>query len=349
MLLEAAALGRPTVGAVAGDPERREALRSALDARVAELDGDAVRFTHPLLAARCYDRATPWQRREVHGRLAQEVADVEQHARHLALASDDADETVAAELDSAVVHAAARGATAAAAELADLAVTLTPGTAIGRRSAAAHFHHLAGDFGRATEMYALLAEELPPGLERADALYMRALIGREGLPERARLCEEALREARGDDVRCAHIHGFLAITRWLLGDVPAALVEARVGLERAERAGDPRTQAAALGRVGLIEACALESDHDVLERGVALEAALPEPLLFVESPTFILAAVLSEVDELDRGARGPPRRTQRRARPSRRTAPRPSAPRSPAKQSRGSGRWAVDPRTTRRE
>ena len=98
VLLEAAALGRPTVDAVAGDPATREALESALDARVVELDGDAVRFTHPLLAARCYDRATPWQRRDVHGRLARKVGDVEQHARHTALASDGADEAVASEL-----------------------------------------------------------------------------------------------------------------------------------------------------------------------------------------------------------------------------------------------------------
>ena len=151
---------------------------------------------------------------------------------------DGADEAVASELDAAVAHAAARGATAAAGELADLAVALTPGDAVARRSAAAHFHHLAGDFGRATELYALLAEELPPGAERADAVYMQALIGRESLPARARLCEAALRDAVDDDARCADIHGFLAITRWLLGDVPAGLAEARAGLHRAERTDD---------------------------------------------------------------------------------------------------------------
>jgi tetratricopeptide (TPR) repeat protein len=300
VLLEAAALARPTIAAIAEDTAKREALGHALDARVIELDGEAVRFTHPLLAARCYERATPWQRRDVHGALARKVSDVEQHARHLALASDGTDETVAAELDSAVANAAARGATAAAAELADLAVRLTPGDAVGRRSAAAHFHHLAGDFGRATELYAQLAEELPPGVERADALYLRALVGRERLPERARLCEQALQEAESDDARCADIHGFLAITRWLLGDVPAALAEARVGRERAERTGDPRTLAVALGRVGLMELWALEITPGLLERGAALEAALPEPLLFVESPAFILATALTQLDELDR-------------------------------------------------
>ena len=46
--------------------------------------------------------------------------DAEQRARHLALAGEDPDEAVAVQLDAAVAHAAARGATAAAAELAEL-------------------------------------------------------------------------------------------------------------------------------------------------------------------------------------------------------------------------------------
>ena len=68
VLLAAAALARPTLRTVAPGEARQRALVPALDAHVVELDGEVVRFTHPLLASRCYERATPWRRREVHRR-----------------------------------------------------------------------------------------------------------------------------------------------------------------------------------------------------------------------------------------------------------------------------------------
>ena len=258
----------------------------------------------------------------MHGKLAALADDVEQRSRHLALAADGPDEAVAVQLDAAVRNAAARGATAAAAELAELAIVLTRGDAIARRSTAAHFHHLAGDFAGASELYAQVAEGLPPGAERADALYLRALNGLEDLPGRIRLCEQALSDADHDDVRCAQIHGFQAISRWVHGDISAALAEARVGLERAERAEDPQTIAVAIGRLGYLEACALEVTPGLFERGMEIEAALPEPLFFLESPSFFHAVALCVMGELDRsremlerdvGVRDPQRRRARAA------------------------------------
>jgi tetratricopeptide (TPR) repeat protein len=300
VLLAAAALARPTLRAVAPGEARRRALVHALDAHVVELDGEVVRFTHPLLASRCYERATPWRRRDVHRELAASSDDVEQRSRHLALAADGPDEAVAVQLDAAVHSAAARGATAAAAELAELAIALTRGEAIARRSVAAHFHHLAGDFARASELYAKVAEGLPPGAERADALYLRALIGLEDLPGRIQLCEQALADAEHDDVRCAQIHGFQAISRWVHGDLSAAVAEARLGLERAERAGDLQTIAVAIGRLGYLEACRLEVTPGLFERGMEIEDALPEPLFFLESPSFFHAVALFNLGDLDR-------------------------------------------------
>ena len=243
VLLAAAAHARPTVQAVAHEAEAQAALDEAVASGVVVLDGDAIRFTHPLLASRCYERASPWARRDTHRTLASQADDAEERVRHLALASEGPDEAVAVQLDAAVARAAARGATAAAAEFAELSVALTPGDTIQRRMAAAHFHHLAGDFTRANELYAEVGDELPPGLQRADALYLRAIVGREGMPERVRLCRAALRDAKDDDGRCAHIHGFQAVNRWILEDVPTALVEARAGLVRAERSGDGPTGA----------------------------------------------------------------------------------------------------------
>jgi len=308
VLLVAAALARPTVEltvAASGGRERSlDALDAAARAGVVQLDGQQVRFTHPLLASLCYEQAPPWRRRAVHERLAAAITDVEQRARHLALATVGADAGLAAALDDAAEHAAARGATAAAAELAALAAQRTPPESPAarrrRQVAAARFHQFAGDFGPACELYESLADELPSGVERADVLYARAVVGRDDLPTRARLCEQALSEASGDDARSAQILGFLAMTRWLLGDVPAALRDARAGLARAERLGDAPALAVALGRVGLMETWALDITPGLLERGVAIERTLNNPLMFVGSPAFILAIRLYETDELDR-------------------------------------------------
>ena len=88
-----------------------------------------MRFSHPLHASICYQRAPLWKRRAVHRALAAAVSDVEERARHLALAVEGPDAAVAAELDVAAEHAAARGATAAGAELFELAAELDPADA----------------------------------------------------------------------------------------------------------------------------------------------------------------------------------------------------------------------------
>jgi predicted ATPase len=126
VLLAAAASARPTVAlTLSACDAPPEAVLDALDGAAREgvvaLDDERVRFTHPLLASLCHELAPPWKRRAVHTRLAAVVEDREEQARHLALAADGADVAVAAELDAAAQHAAARGATAAAAELAELA------------------------------------------------------------------------------------------------------------------------------------------------------------------------------------------------------------------------------------
>ena len=62
--------------------------RRAVREGVIELDDSRLRFAHPLLASICYERAPLWKRRAVHRALAEAVSDVEERARHLALAAD---------------------------------------------------------------------------------------------------------------------------------------------------------------------------------------------------------------------------------------------------------------------
>ena len=84
---------------------------------VVALDDGRLRFVHPLLASICYEQAPLAKRRAVHRALAGSVSEVEERARHLALAADGPDAVVASGLEAAAELAAARGATAAAAEL----------------------------------------------------------------------------------------------------------------------------------------------------------------------------------------------------------------------------------------
>ncbi len=66
VLLQVAALARPTVEVVAatyGERERvLEALEAAMREGVVELDDSRVRFAHPLLASVCYEEAPVWKR-----------------------------------------------------------------------------------------------------------------------------------------------------------------------------------------------------------------------------------------------------------------------------------------------
>ena len=127
-LLAASALSQPTLAlvraAVGGDPEPR--LAPALEAHVIELEGDRIRFSHPLLASGVYSEADSAERRALHRRLAELLPDLEERARHLALGTEGPDEEVAAELEHAAERAHGRGAFASAAELAELARRLTP-------------------------------------------------------------------------------------------------------------------------------------------------------------------------------------------------------------------------------
>jgi hypothetical protein len=170
------------------------------------LDGVHIQFAHRLLASVCYEQALPWDRRAVHRALAGAVSDAEERARHLALAAEGADAGVATELDTASEQAAARGATATAAELFELAAALTPPEGADasrrRRLGAARFHLLAGVGQRATPILRGLVAELPPGAERSDALFLLAMgTSASDFSKGIDLCEQALVEAGSDDFR----------------------------------------------------------------------------------------------------------------------------------------------------
>jgi DNA-binding CsgD family transcriptional regulator len=307
VLLVVAASARPTVELLAaahGDKDRVvDALDAAVTEGVIEVDDTRVRFSHPLHASVCYQQAPAWKRRAVHRALAAAVTEVEERARHLALAVDGPDATVAAELDAAAHHATARGATAAGAELFELAARLDPGDAEAsrqRRLQAANRHRLAGDPDRAAEVLEQLISEVASGVERADILLELAQTLTGTHTQRSNWYAEALAHAAGDDTREARIFASVTGTHMWMTNVRAGLADARAALERAERVDDPRLLASAISRVGLAETYAAEVTPGILERGVELEESLGLELEQWQSPRYEYSRRLISTGEVER-------------------------------------------------
>ena len=307
VVLFAASLARPTIELVSAAHGHQtsvfEALATATQAGVLEHDGSRIRFSHPLLASICYEQAPPWKRRAVHGALAQSVTDVEEQARHLALSVAGPDAVVASHLDAAAEHAAARGATASAADVAELAAEFTPADperARQRRFRAASLHRLAGNSERAAALLEQLLAEIPSGVERSDVLLGLVMTHRSNIPMLIRLADEALTEARGDDARSAQILAYRGFVHLDAANARAALADARAAMEKAERAGDPTLLATAIAHAGRAETWTAEITPGLLERGAKIEERLGPALEFHNSPRFALARLLARLDEIDR-------------------------------------------------
>ena len=204
-LLAASALAHPTVGLVeaACGVERDAGLGPALEARIVELDGDRIRFTHPLLAASAYEAADPLRRAQVHACLAELVADPEARGRHLAASVTEPNEKVAAALDEAARAARARGAPRTAALLLDRARELTPpgrdDEALRRAVEAAYLHYESGDSPRAEAQLGDVIATLGAGRTRAGAVIRLARVrSYEAQADAAQLFLQAIEEAEGD-------------------------------------------------------------------------------------------------------------------------------------------------------
>lgn len=151
-------LARPTAQLVTeavGNGDAVAALVEAERANVLVEQGGVLRFTHPLLATAALQGVGPVELRSLHSTLAGVVTDAEEAARHRARAAQGPDAAASAALESAVYVAARRGATAAAAELAEMAAELTPDDDVSGRAQRLHsagwYHLLSGDQARAVE------------------------------------------------------------------------------------------------------------------------------------------------------------------------------------------------------
>jgi DNA-binding CsgD family transcriptional regulator len=285
VLEAAAALSEPTVSVVAaasvGEDAISDALEAAAAAKVIVLDDERVRFTHPLLAASAYTRMAPPRRRRLHRRLAALVDDPEASARHLALGATGPSDEVAATAQAAASLASSRGAPAAAAELAELAIRLTPagrdGALQGRRLAAARQHLVSGDRERARTLLEELRTELRPGPERSDVLRSLAHVAPAGTHEQLELLQRAVGEAAGDASRSSRIEHALGECWFVRGDSGRSLAAFRRALALAEESGDRGAVVLAVPDLLRAEVFAARLTPRLAERAFALEREPEDP------------------------------------------------------------------------
>jgi tetratricopeptide (TPR) repeat protein len=175
ILLAAACSAAPTIEMIARATGTSASsvvgiLEPMEQSRIVVIDGNRMRFAHPLFATGVYNEAASARRRAMHQTLATIVEQPEIRARHLALSATSGDETMLSALDAAADATTAQGAPAVAAELLELAMKLG-GDIVWRRIRAGELHFRAGSFAAARDHLQTALTEAPPG-----ALHCMALM-----------------------------------------------------------------------------------------------------------------------------------------------------------------------------
>jgi len=250
-LLAASVSSDPTLPLLEAVTGAGSGLDAAVEAGVIAVDGERIRFVHPLFASAIRREAGAGRLRHVHRRLAEHAVGGEERALHLALGSTAPDEHAAAEIVEAARAARARGAPIASAAFFEHALRLAGSSRPDRRGweielAQACFE--AGDLGRASEVLEALVDRLPEGNERADALWRLAVFTCERVEPAAwlQVAERALLEVRGDVALEAGILSELSWAALYVNDLARALMHARRAVEVSDRHDDADAAAHAL-------------------------------------------------------------------------------------------------------
>jgi tetratricopeptide (TPR) repeat protein len=309
VLLAAACLATPTVelvgAAAATDRDRLiELLEAAERNGIVAIEGNRIRFTHPLLAGGVYTDASPARRRLMHRRLAGVVDELELRARHLALASTTGDREALEALDDAAASARARGAPAAAAELLELATALGGDTPERRVRLARHCFD-GGDPGRARALLERAIAEMQPGPRRAEALHSLAIVRfiGDGYLDASKLLQRALTEDEPEHAMRVRILTALAHALFNTGEPDAAWRCAVEAVTHAERLGAPGLLSLALGVRAMLRFLRGNGiDEPDLQRALELEnheSFTPTVL----KPSVVHALIMGWTGELDRSYR----------------------------------------------
>lgn len=258
---------------------RGEDLDAAVMAGVLEADAGCLRFAHPLLASAVLNGIPPARRRELHGLAASSAPDPEEKVRHQALATDGPSVAIAAGLDDAARVAELRGAPATAAELLELAASVTPGdhadAAHRRLLTAGRLLAIAGETRAAAAVLNDLAATAPPGPKHAEVLSHLGWNNEDDFEASTQVLEQALAEADGAPVLSANIHMFLSDNWAIRGDIVQACLQTHRAVTHAERADEPALLASALAQAFFFDwMCGREADERQLDRALELERSL---------------------------------------------------------------------------
>ncbi|WP_127503644.1 helix-turn-helix transcriptional regulator [Actinoplanes solisilvae] len=293
-LLVAALATEPTVPVLlrAGREDAVRDLRPAAAAAVVTLDGDAIRFTPPLLADVIAEDATAGSRIEAHTALAAGATDPVQALRHRALRSSVPDAAVARSL----AEAAGRSRGHLAAELYLLAADRCPHTLAAERLDWLLEAARGGRWGHAAE--AVLAAEATPAHRVHARLVLIDLAG-QGVAGMGETVAAALADAGDDPALLAPVLLRITWASLLTGRPGRAADEATRTASAARRAGDPATEAMALSVLAQIER--LRGDPGwpgTLARALALPAD-PAPDRLHHGPRYVAAGFAMMDDRLD--------------------------------------------------
>ena len=278
VLLAAACSAEPTVESVgrATDlPETRvvEVLESIEELRVISLDGNRLRFAHPLFSTGVYISASASRRRAMHRTLATLVDRPEIKARHLALAATTADAATLSALDAAAEATAARGAPAVGAELLELALKLA-GDSAPRNVRAGELHFRAGSLVSARAHLQKALSDAPPGVLRCLALMWLGAVKAydDDLGGAVEEMSAAVDEA-GDDIGLGLLCLLrLALTLVMTDRLGEALQRGQRAVELADALGvaDLRSQALSIWVLGKFVS-GQGVDHQGLQTALELE------------------------------------------------------------------------------
>ncbi|MEZ0341131.1 AAA family ATPase [Mycobacterium sp. pV006] len=285
-------------------PQRvAELLEQAEAHDVISLDGNRIRFTHPLLGGVIYRDAAARARRATHQVLAALEPHPELRARHLALASTQGDDEIFTALDQAGDSARARGAPAAAAELLDLAINLGGDTVV-RRLRSAENHFLAGDTARAREVLGAVEDYQPPILRALGSVLLATVNMYDNRHREAvQVLRGALDDAAGNHPVLIQVLLRLSFALNSIGESDEARRHIRDGVKLAEELGVPGITSAALSwSVQLNFQCGHGLDEAALDRALALyDSAMDLPIIF-RAP-LVNALALSGTGRLDEAHR----------------------------------------------
>ncbi|MCV7089946.1 AAA family ATPase [Mycobacterium interjectum] len=278
VLLAMASLPDPTVPVVAratdSTPDQVvQSLAEAESQAVVAIDGNQLRFTHPILAHGVYTAASPRRRREMHRRLAQLVTEPELRARHLALADTSGQPETIAAIDAAADIARDRGAPVAAAELLELAFSLGADDS-DRKIRCAAYYFDAGDPGRAREILDPVVATLRAGPVRAQALHQLGLVRLydDSFLEAAELLEAGVRDSAADVGLRARILVSLSFALLNAGRAQQAYERVQQAVSDAESLGAGDLLSAALGMRAVLDFMGGQGfDEPALHRVVEME------------------------------------------------------------------------------